>query len=294
MKHILMVDDVTTNLKSAAEVLQPFYHLSMAKSGKQALNFLKKNRPDLILLDIMMPDMDGYETMEQIKLNPKAANIPIIFLTADAERESEIRGMKMGAVDYITKPFEAEAMLGRIEKVLQMEDMRKNILSSAQKDLLTDLWKPEYLENEINTQLKLIADNGATFMQVDFDDFRLAMATGHSSNADGVIIRFCDSLKKIVPNGSILGRLGKDRFLIFIPYNLNEIEMMGLCTDIREVSMQEANIASSSDTRLTASIAIALAPQHGTDYDTLSRKLDMAMYYIKQTGKNQMHIYRGN
>lgn len=128
MKHILMVDDVTTNLKSAAEVLQPYYQLSMAKSGKQALQFLKKNVPDLILLDLMMPDMDGYETMEQIKLNPMTANIPIIFLTADTEQTSETKGLKMGAMDYITKPFEADVMLGRIEKVLMMEDMRKNLL----------------------------------------------------------------------------------------------------------------------------------------------------------------------
>ena len=67
MKHILMVDDSTTNLKSAAEVLQHFDHLSMAKSGRQALNFLKKNKNDLNILDIMMPEMDGYETMELSK-----------------------------------------------------------------------------------------------------------------------------------------------------------------------------------------------------------------------------------
>ncbi|MCR5389346.1 MAG: response regulator [Lachnospiraceae bacterium] len=293
MKHILMVDDVTTNLKSAAEVLQPFYHLSMAKSGKQALNFLKKNRPDLILLDIMMPEMDGYDTMEQIKLNPRTANIPIIFLTADTEQESEIRGMKMGAMDFITKPFEAEAMLGRIEKVLQMEDMRKNILSSAKRDLLTDLWKAEYLEPEIDSRLKHISDTGATMLLIDFDDFKSFAAGGRTNNADGVIIRFCESLRKIVPADTLLGRIGKDRFLLFIPYGLNEIELMGLCTDIRDVSLREANNASSADTTLTVSISIALAPQHGLDYASLTAKLDMAMYYIKQTGKDQIHIYRG-
>lgn len=135
MKHILMVDDSTTNLKSAAEVLQPYYQLSMAKSGKQALQFLKKSIPDLILLDLMMPEMDGYSVMEQIKLNPLTAGIPIIFLTADSEQASERKGLQMGAMDFITKPFKAEAVLGRIEKVLQMEDMRKNLLGEAKEDL---------------------------------------------------------------------------------------------------------------------------------------------------------------
>ena len=135
MKHILMVDDSTTNLKSAAEVLQPFYQLSMAKSGKQALQFLKRSIPDLILLDLMMPEMDGYAVMEQIKLNPLTAGIPIIFLTADSEQASERKGLQMGAMDFITKPFKAEAMLGRIEKVLQMEDMRKNLLVETKGEL---------------------------------------------------------------------------------------------------------------------------------------------------------------
>lgn len=135
MKHILMVDDSTTNLKSAAEVLQPYYQLSMAKSGRQAMQFLKKSIPDLILLDLMMPEMDGYSVMEQIKLNPLTAGIPIIFLTADSEQASERKGLQMGAMDFITKPFKAEAMLGRIEKVLQMEDMRKNLLGEAEEEL---------------------------------------------------------------------------------------------------------------------------------------------------------------
>lgn len=125
MKHILMVDDNTTNLKLAASVLSSEYELSMAKSGKQALAFLKKKKPDLILLDILMPEMDGYETMERIKLDPNTSDIPIIFLTADKEAESEKRGLSGGAVDYITKPFNKDAMLGRIEQILRMEDMRK-------------------------------------------------------------------------------------------------------------------------------------------------------------------------
>lgn len=132
MKHILMVDDAATNLRMAAEVLQPYYRLSMAKSGKQALKFLEKNIPDLILLDIKMPEMDGYQVLERIRLNPKTAAVPIIFLTADTETESEIRGIQMGAIDFITKPFAEDVMLARIEKVLQMEDMKKNLLSFGQ------------------------------------------------------------------------------------------------------------------------------------------------------------------
>jgi len=292
MKHILMVDDVTTNLKSAAEVLQPFYHLSMAKSGKQALNFLKKNRPDLILLDVMMPEMDGYETLEQIKLNPRTANIPIIFLTADTEHESEVRGLKMGALDFITKPFEADVMLGRIEKVLQMEDMRKNLLNSARKDVLTDLWKPESIEPEINSRLKY-ADDGAALILLDFDDFSVFTQDYGGSNADGVIIRFTDALKKIAVTDAILGRMEKDAFLYYVPYHLSRDEIRGLYLEITDNCLSEANLARGGGDPLTLSISIAFAPEHGRDFETLYHKLQMAMYHVKQSGKNSVHFYQG-
>ena len=124
-KHILMVDDVTTNLRCASEVLRDNYKISMVKSGAQALKFLETVIPDLILLDISMSDMDGYETLEHIKRNPKWTDIPVVFLTADADGESEIKGLKMGAMDYIRKPFEPDVMLSRIDKVLKMEENRK-------------------------------------------------------------------------------------------------------------------------------------------------------------------------
>ena len=101
MKHILMVDDVATNLKCAGEVLKDKYELSMAKSGKQALKILEKERPDLILLDINMPDMDGYETMEKIKEIPDCAEIPIVFLTAESENESEVKGFKKTSLENL-------------------------------------------------------------------------------------------------------------------------------------------------------------------------------------------------
>ena len=291
MKHILMVDDSTTNLKSAAEVLQPFYHLSMAKSGRQALNFLKKNKTDLILLDIMMPEMDGYETMEQIKLNPRTANIPIIFLTADTEHESEMRGLKMGALDFITKPFEADVMLGRIEKVLQMEDMRRNILGSSKKDLLTDLWNAEYMAAEVDSRIRSDSD-GSEMVMVDIDGFGNFLMEQGNSYANGVIIKFTEALRMTALSGSVLCRSGEDEFLIYIPQVLSEAELMSYCEEICTHVMDEANRARNGGDALTASVAAVFIPKHGRDYDTLYRKLQMAMYHIKQSGKNRVHFFR--
>lgn len=117
MKHILLVDDVSTNLKCEGLVLRNEYKVTMVKSGREALDFLKTTIPDLVLLDIRMHEMNGYEVMEHMKENPDTAAVPVILLTADTEQESEERGIALGAVDFIRKPVEPQVLLDRIGAV---------------------------------------------------------------------------------------------------------------------------------------------------------------------------------
>jgi CheY-like chemotaxis protein/DNA-binding CsgD family transcriptional regulator len=117
---ILIVDDDITMLEMAGELLGGTYRVSSAKSGQQALEILRRGfTPDIILLDIAMPRMNGYETFEQIKQSPEARDIPVVFLTGLTEAGEELRGLEMGAVDYITKPFVREILLARIKTHLE-------------------------------------------------------------------------------------------------------------------------------------------------------------------------------
>ena len=127
MKHILVVDDTPTNLSFVENVLKDKYKLALAKSGTRALKYLEKTQVDLVLLDIMMEEMDGFETFEHIRQLPKNKNTPVVFLTADVNVENEIKGLKMGAVDFIRKPFVPEIMLNRIGHILQLEELRKDL-----------------------------------------------------------------------------------------------------------------------------------------------------------------------
>lgn len=122
MKHILLVDDVSTNLKCVSFILKNKYKLTMVKSGKEALECMITMIPNLILLDVRMPEMDGYEVMEHMKENHETANIPVILLTADAEEDSEERGIALGAVGFIRKPFEPQVLLDSIEAIWKTED----------------------------------------------------------------------------------------------------------------------------------------------------------------------------
>ncbi len=117
-KHILIVDDVTTNLRFIGELLKEEYSLSMARSGDQALKMLKKIDVDLILLDVKMPKMDGIDVMEQLSKDKDLGKIPVIFLSADGQEETQDKVYELGAADFIKKPFEPIDLLTRIKKAL--------------------------------------------------------------------------------------------------------------------------------------------------------------------------------
>lgn len=126
-KVILVVDDDRTNLVMAERLLADEYNIVSVASGEQALKFLSKRRPDLILLDINMPEMDGFEVMRNIKGNEKWEKIPVIFLTADRDAATEAECLGMGAVDFVGKPFEPEILRNRIRRTLEIEEYRKDL-----------------------------------------------------------------------------------------------------------------------------------------------------------------------
>lgn len=126
-KHILVVDDVPANLKYAQQLLSSRYKLTLASSGAQALKFLKRNIPDLILLDINMPEMDGCAVITELKKETATAMIPVIILTSEVDTSMELKCLELGAVDFIRKPFITEIMLSRIETQLELSSYRNRL-----------------------------------------------------------------------------------------------------------------------------------------------------------------------
>jgi putative two-component system response regulator len=141
---VLVVDDTPENLELMSELLLDSYRVKVASSGVKALRIAAGSRqPDLILLDIMMPEMDGYEVCRLLKVNPATANIPVVFLTAKSEVADEQRGFDLGAADYITKPISPPIVLARVHAQLQLK---------ASADFLRD--KSEYLELEVRRRTR--------------------------------------------------------------------------------------------------------------------------------------------
>lgn len=138
---ILVVDDDKTNLALAQKILGAQYRIAASTSGEAALKYLESHRPDLILLDINMPNMDGFEVMEQLRSSLNTEMIPVIFLTADNLAETEIKCFQMGAMDFVTKPFVPDILLSRVSKTIELDQYRHN------------------LENMVNVQAQKITED---------------------------------------------------------------------------------------------------------------------------------------
>ncbi len=127
--HILVVDDDKINLKTARKILKNHYQVSCLETGQETLSFLEEQLPDMILLDVHMPDMDGFEVLKIIKANERTKNIPVVFLTADTDYETELSGFKAGASDFIRKPFIPDIMLERLTRIIENDRIQQSLQS---------------------------------------------------------------------------------------------------------------------------------------------------------------------
>ena len=132
---VLLVDDEPVNIKILSDVLKDDYNVMFATSGEEGIGLALQLRPDLILLDVMMPDMDGYEVCARLQGDPRTAAIPVIFVTALGSTEEEVRGLETGALDYITKPINGDIVKVRVRNHLKYKDV---ILASSVSDTSAD------------------------------------------------------------------------------------------------------------------------------------------------------------
>ncbi|WP_020182498.1 HD domain-containing phosphohydrolase [Methylotenera sp. 1P/1] len=204
--RVLIVDDEPTNLKVLKQVLQQDYRLSFAKNGADALELAARELPDLILLDVMMPEITGYEVCQQLKLTASTQSIPVIFVTALKDEVDETKGFACGAVDYITKPITPAIVKARVRTHLSL--VRAEELKKTHLQLIQRLGRAaEYKDNE----------TGMHVMRMSHISKILALALGFNED-------FADKLLQAAPMHDI-GKIGIPDHILLKPGRLDDEEM---------------------------------------------------------------------
>lgn len=212
---ILVVDDDTSNLKMASRILSgEKLRVSCLKSGEDAVTFLQENRPDIILLDIHMPEMDGFETIAAIRKNTATADIPVIFLTADDDSDTEKKGLESGAMDFIKKPFVPEVLLLRVRHTIDLVRLQTDLTHEVEKKTQEVTAQHEKLERMSMQIVKTLSGT------IDAKD---TYTNGHST-------RVAEYSKEIA------GRAG------FSEEMQDDIYMMGLLHDVGKIGIPDAII----------------------------------------------------
>lgn len=302
MKNILIIDDDKLNLATARRVLSGEYKVIPAMKGTQALAYLQNGDCDIILLDINMPEMDGFEVLQKIRQMESCKDIPVIFLTADNDTETETRCFKEGAIDFIAKPFVPEVMRSRIGRALELEELRcslaerleqktrevSDIKNKSCQDALTGLWNRVYTEAAVN---KMIAQEAkGTLMMIDLDNFKAINDNYGHIEGDRVLKMFADTLRDFSGEEDILCRIGGDEFVVFYKDLTSKSEIGSRAADIISDLCDKLEQCK-FETNSSVSIGIAQAPEDAAEFNRLYNCADKALYYVKQNGKNSYHFF---
>ena len=294
-KWVMIVDDDTTVLSSVGQVLSRHGMQVVAlKSGGLCLDYIKEHgMPNLFLLDVMMPDMDGFATMMAIRKYETANQldeVPVIFLTADEDSNTESRGFEAGVVDYIRKPVDPQVLVRRVENALKNEDALRRMSEEAITDNLTGFLNKTATDKSITREIK---DRNGCLILLDLDAFKLVNDLYGHTAGDKVLKTFSDDVRKNAGEGSVLGRIGGDEFLIFTDHK-DEVEVSRFVEKLNEATKKAAKeiLGKDYDIPLGVSAGAVFVPEQTEDYAEAFRLADKALYYVKQNGKHSSFVWR--
>jgi len=211
--RIMVVDDTEANIDILVETLADDYKVSVAMDGESALEDIKMSHPDLILLDVMMPDMDGYEVCRRLKADPQTKDVPIIFVTAKSDESDETKGLEMGAVDYITKPFSPPIVQARVKTHLTLKMMRQRVEDAFGRHV-----HPSVAELILSGRLKMDGEmKNVTLLFSDLRNFTSFAEQNHPQIVFARINEYYSSMTEIIHNfdGVVLQYVGDEIEAVF-------------------------------------------------------------------------------
>ena len=305
---ILVVDDQPANLKVLLSFLKDHqFQIRIAEDGERTLQVLETYRPDIILLDVMMPGMDGFETCRRIKEKKETADIPIIFITALDDIDDKIAGFEAGGVDYITKPFQQKEVLTRLNTHIRLRRKEQELEKALDEvirqqklfkklsitDDLTGLYNRRHLNNIMQQEFQRSKrhKNDLSCLMLDLDHFKQVNDTYGHDFGDTVLRKFASILKEFLRSSDYAFRYGGEEFLILLP----ETDIKGAVQVGEKIRLRmEKEIISENIISTTVMVSVGAASVHNNEpsaSDDLITFADKALYEAKVNGRNQVRVY---
>ncbi len=292
-QRILIVEDVRLNVQILLNVLRDEYDLRVANNGLEALAMVREQMPDLILLDIVMPEMDGYAVCAELQGNPNTRDIPILFLTALEGDKNEAYGIELGAMDYIRKPFNVPVVKAKIRNHLELKRYKDILKRDSRVDGLTRIPNRRRFDEAYADESNRAARQRSPLavLMIDLDLFKAYNDTYGHLQGDDVLKIVARTLYDVLQRpGDLIARWGGEEFVALLP----QTDLEGACKVAERLrlaifALQIPHEASAFEQVLTISVGVAASD--GSDRganQTLLQKADQSLYSAKSNGRNMV------
>lgn len=297
-KIVLIIDDTKINIDILIELLDDNYDVLVSLSGRRGLEIVDEHNVDIILLDILMPDINGYDVCRILKSKNHTKTIPVIFITASTDEESIDTAYEVGGIDYITKPFKALELLARVktqlniqELIQDLEESHKSLKLQASQDHMTKLYNRRYFSDISLTIMQLAKRNKKelSILMIDIDKFkRINDIYGHPVG-DEVIIALANVFKDFTRVSDIACRFGGEEFLILLP----ETSADGAYSIGEKIRKYVENLIIDTENNkvLNFTISIGVSEFDISNENNLEKTIeraDEALYEAKESGRNRV------
>jgi diguanylate cyclase (GGDEF)-like protein len=291
--RVLVVDDELTNLRLMGDLLNPHYEVLIARSVAEAREVLSAQIPDLLLLDVMMPEVDGFSFCRELKENDETRDLPVIFVTALHEEIDELKGFQIGAVDFIHKPISSPILLARVRTHLELKRRTDMLEQRTLIDALTGVGNRRAYDLILAAEWRRLQRKGSclSMLVVDIDQFKLYNDFFGHRQGDECLQKLAASLGKCISRASDqLTRYGGEEFVFLLPHTpLKGAVAVAekLMADIRALNLPQAPDADHN--QVTVSVGVAcLQPNNQQPPETLFLLADKQLYEAKGSGRDRV------
>ncbi len=294
---VLVVDDNALNIRIITDLLKDYGVVLAASNGLDALHMVSSEpAPDLILLDIMMPNMDGYQVCRQIKAAEETKDIPVIFLTAKNDAANEEYGLSLGAIDYITKPFNPSILKARVKNHLMLKHYRDCLAKIGMVDGLTGIPNRRRFDETMAIEWRRAMRYGhpLSLIMADIDHFKNYNDTYGHLEGDGCLRKVATRLSQTLKRpGDMVGRWGGEEFACILP-ETDSVGAMFVAEELRKsiIDLSIPHKSSPVAPIITISLGVAsMIPTPERDPAELIKHSDEALYTAKRAGRNRISLY---